>query len=477
MTLTVLVSVSLLALVVTARPVPPESEFTQDHTVDAQNALQAMLGSWTGRPTTRSCMGENNVHVRFTSPKEQSAYLEQLDDIAIKAIVPLTDGVVQTDDQRKLYEALGSLNDVDGGVRPVTWPEEAVGLASGNDNDPEIVPSDGENSVEDEDRSSPARSNTSIATSPTLAVLLFSCVAALLGLLFVSLALYVAIAIRARTRASRDAWEMLQRDEKQMNDDAGWDDGPSREKSEILVELEPQLLEVQESLLFNTDFSQLNPQYTLVDVRPSEDVYAPDLITFEDVSVVDSHSSDDDEGPDDFHDASSDPPTPVFDTVPELTLSHLPEDNSDPPIPSLTVTPRSFSTIIPNSPCRRPLQTRELNSSPISRPAWSLRAGEDTSLFVPSPSASSCTISLSTPSQTLPPSSSANSLSITAPVPRRRAYRFPVPEFDIALAMQLRPGLGIGADPAWMVRFLMAMFGWFTVLLTSKKDRQQRLAA
>jgi hypothetical protein len=43
--------------------------------------------------------------------------------------------------------------------------------------------------------------------------------------------------------------------------------------------------------------------------------------------------------------------------------------------------------------------------------------------------------------------------------------------------MQLRPGLGIGADPAWMIRFLMAIFGWFTVLLTSKKERQKRLAA
>ena len=43
-----------------------------------------------------------------------------------------------------------------------------------------------------------------------------------------------------------------------------------------------------------------------------------------------------------------------------------------------------------------------------------------------------------------------------------RAYRAPVPELDIAFAMQLRPGLGLGSDPAWLVRFLMAMFGWMT---------------
>jgi len=60
---------------------------------------------------------------------------------------------------------------------------------------------------------------------------------------------------------------------------------------------------------------------------------------------------------------------------------------------------------------------------------------------------------------------------------RRRAYRSQVPEFDIALAMQLRPGLGLGADPAWMVRFLMAMFGWFAVLLTGKKQVTARVAS
>ncbi|KAJ3997046.1 hypothetical protein F5050DRAFT_1556287, partial [Lentinula boryana] len=46
---------------------------------------------------------------------------------------------------------------------------------------------------------------------------------------------------------------------------------------------------------------------------------------------------------------------------------------------------------------------------------------------------------------------------------KQRLARSPI---DIALAMQLRPGLGIGADPAWMVRFLMAMFGWFVVLIS-----------
>ncbi|KAJ3808801.1 hypothetical protein F5876DRAFT_78376 [Lentinula aff. lateritia] len=62
-----------------------------------------------------------------------------------------------------------------------------------------------------------------------------------------------------------------------------------------------------------------------------------------------------------------------------------------------------------------------------------------------------------------PPSTSAStSIAVTKPAKRHPA-RSPI---DIALAMQLRPGLGLGADPAWMVRFLMAMFGWFVVLIS-----------
>ncbi|PPR06751.1 hypothetical protein CVT24_013058 [Panaeolus cyanescens] len=49
----------------------------------------------------------------------------------------------------------------------------------------------------------------------------------------------------------------------------------------------------------------------------------------------------------------------------------------------------------------------------------------------------------------------------------RTIVRSPI---EIALAMQLRPGLGVGADPAWMVRFLMSMFGWFAVLVSGQAE-------
>ncbi|KAF8800158.1 hypothetical protein BYT27DRAFT_7043827, partial [Phlegmacium glaucopus] len=66
-----------------------------------------------------------------------------------------------------------------------------------------------------------------------------------------------------------------------------------------------------------------------------------------------------------------------------------------------------------------------------------------------------------------PADASSTALETPSPLiqrrPRQPIVRSPL---DIALAMQLRPGLGVGADPAWMVRFLMSMFGWFAILVS-----------
>jgi len=39
------------------------------------------------------------------------------------------------------------------------------------------------------------------------------------------------------------------------------------------------------------------------------------------------------------------------------------------------------------------------------------------------------------------------------------------PAIDLALAMQLRTGFGATADAAWLMRFLMAVFGWIAVFV------------
>ena len=77
--------------------------------------------------------------------------------------------------------------------------------------------------------------------------------------------------------------------------------------------------------------------------------------------------------------------------------------------------------------------------------------------------------SSSTPSTSNTPTASSTTALETSPplIKRRPIARSPL---DIALAMQLRPGLGVGADPAWMVRFLMAMFGWFAILISGQGE-------
>lgn len=43
---------------------------------------------------------------------------------------------------------------------------------------------------------------------------------------------------------------------------------------------------------------------------------------------------------------------------------------------------------------------------------------------------------------------------------------------DLALAMQLRTGFGATADAAWLMRFLMALFGWIAVIVRGGGERQ-----
>ena len=45
---------------------------------------------------------------------------------------------------------------------------------------------------------------------------------------------------------------------------------------------------------------------------------------------------------------------------------------------------------------------------------------------------------------------------------------------DLALAMQLRTGFGATADAAWLIRFVMALFGWIAVLVGGGGERQTR---
>ena len=98
----------------------------------------------------------------------------------------------------------------------------------------------------------------------------------------------------------------------------------------------------------------------------------------------------------------------------------------------------------------------------IVAPTITIAALTSTLLTTSIAAASSSISSISTPT------SSTTALETSPPTIKRRPIaRSPL---DIALAMQLRPGLGVGADPAWMVRFLMAMFGWFAILVSGQGE-------
>ncbi|KAI5995733.1 hypothetical protein EDC04DRAFT_2801646 [Pisolithus marmoratus] len=112
--------------------------------------------------------------------------------------------------------------------------------------------------------------------------------------------------------------------------------------------------------------------------------------------------------------------------------------------------PPTFSSV-QASPCDPDNSVTKEVSSMLSRPLWSVRAS-------------------ASPPLGLVPSRTAHGEAILPLVHgRRRAYRSAVPEFDIALALQLHPGLGFSADSAWVVRFLMTIFGWFAVALSTNR--------
>lgn len=110
-----------------------------------------------------------------------------------------------------------------------------------------------------------------------------------------------------------------------------------------------------------------------------------------------------------------------------------------------------------------PIVTRPSTPTPVQNPAlrpqWSVRAADYKLPQLPSPSFS-----------TARPAGATN-----PDRDRRRAFAA-IPELDAALAMQLRPGLGLGAmvDAAWLVRFVMALFGWCAVLMSGKRETERR---
>lgn len=203
-------------------------------------------------------------------------------------------------------------------------------------------------------------------------------------------------------------------------------------------------------------------------------------------------------------------PVPLQVVIDQHTCLTATEEFPDPDLIPLPISPKvqNSSLLVSQTPTSPTLPAVSPPRTAVARPAWSLRASDapplglsastsavelpspteklsameekvknevetanDSSPVPPLPSASSMTLSSSLPG-TFPESestetavavSTSKEVEVRSTPSRPRVTRSPL---DIALAMQLRPGLGVGADPAWMVRFLMSMFGWFVVMLS-----------
>lgn len=123
--------------------------------------------------------------------------------------------------------------------------------------------------------------------------------------------------------------------------------------------------------------------------------------------------------------------------------------------PGLLPLPEHTANESPSTPPRRSMnfQMRERTSTNLP-PSWSVRASESQPLSIPG--------AYVFDSLPLP----FSEVTMESGEVTQRPYSDRNPEIDIALAMQLRPGLGEGADATWLVRFLMGIFGWVTVAVS-----------
>ncbi|KAI0340321.1 hypothetical protein BDW22DRAFT_411358 [Trametopsis cervina] len=487
MPVTILASFSLLALVVTARPLAPASPSSEaarkrsEPSSDLQDVVQAVFQSRIGQSAecfdTSSSCGDDavNIRVQVTSEEEQKSVLAKLEGLdAIKAVVPLELLETQAEDEKTLYglltgytsKATTNLNDLDGTATPL--PPAAASL-------PDDV---AQSSHVDQPVLNEAINPTSAGVpavphnhgSPQLLVLTFACLTAFVSLGAVVGLFFLRYLVHTLLLDSVTAWDLLPGLEQQLRlpitseDDNNDSDGDTVEKRTL----------PPDAASCDDDDLPLSDESKNLLKSPGDETT--------------SASDHDEDGSDEkFHDAEGnlidfeadvlDAPTIILTAAPDPCYLPLPSDHDTTPFATPAPSP-------PGTPVQRPLQMREIPSPSVTRPAWSLRAADAPALGLtssapvtplPIPRLSRKQRESPETSLSIPGSFSAdeehNAVALadsdqTANA-RQRAYRSPVPELglDIAFAMQLRPGLGLGSDPAWLVRFLMAMFGWMSVLL------------
>lgn len=342
--------------------------------------------------------------MQLASVQDVQAYLAHADDNSVKALVRLDPDELHSADEKEMYETLHRLEMERGRRTPV--PDDVLdrSLASLASSPIKLGSAPLANIPETEEQNDVWYGVFLGDAVPTpVVVMVGACILSLLALGCVATVLYTAEVLKKSVFRSDAAWGVLGKLEKSSGRRAGME-GLEHDK---IAFKEKHLLTAPPPVFRIGRMDSANSDDGTGDAETDE--------KFFDAEWADSSDS-----------ARSTPyATPLAHAL----------DLPQPPQPSYDSNPAAFEADAGMSELALP---GALPPS-VSRPSWSLRASDAHGGLAPL-----------TPTH----------------LRTRRPYNAHA-ELDAALAMQLRPGLGLGADAAWLVRFVMAVFGWCAVLITS----------
>ncbi|KAL5514849.1 hypothetical protein ACEPAG_2165 [Sanghuangporus baumii] len=466
MTLTILVSVSLLALVSSARPLPqPKLEDDSwkglqvpgsGEGVNIQQVVQAVVKSHASLPEDLK-EGED-VNVQLASSEEVQAYLSSTDSDAIKALIHLDQDELHSPDEKELYDLLNRLEEerVSGLGRVATpVPDEVLDYTNADlvvkTSDPEsrlaanssTSTGDGEDDI---DTTMNIPKDFSASHPKPIIIMAVSCAIALLVVSCIAVVLYIAEIMKKCI--FRSTWNLLPQLEKNFL--AHGKQGDTREmtqrrRSSVCDTSEGGTLE------FELGIEKMPIPGALISVKPS----CIAVNACPGLPRPGSHATSSSEGDSDGSESGVEIDEKFFDAEsPDLEVSphgsttpiSAPAQVAPPPgLPALAAAAATAAAIaVAHASDMREVDATEptsvSNPNMGARPSWSIRAQE----------AGALVHARDTNEE------------------RRKHGRgvASAPGLDAALAMQLRPGFGIGADAAWLVRFVMALFGWCAVLMS-----------
>lgn len=335
----------------------------------------------------------------------------------MKALVHLEEQSFHSPDEKELLDVLQRMDIEKGRHTPVSDEQIDKLISMSLDSAPSEGTPQSQNSELPSTIQADVVSESGYSTS--VVVIAASCVASLLALACIGVALYVVQVLKHNVFSSHLAWDMLPNLEKKVRNEGRQNDLQTEQRMLLVDVTDSESVLVSEKAI-DWDRGLLSPRPLHKSVSQTS---------------IGTEKSDQE-----FYDVASSASSSPYST-PALSTTHLPSEDTEKPAGGQQATHRSLPTLGGS-------EMQEVDRFPgsfPSRPTWSVRASEAKLRKVES-------------NGELPRSGVSAG---------RRPYGA-APQFDAALAMQLRPGLGVGADAAWLVRFVMAVFGWCAILVSGR---------